>query len=231
MESRQESPQNSPKNSEEQLQPKPSILEFLDHKIQNGGFQIGQINVRSDFQLHHIEDSSLLPTLKIYTSPYDARLLALETSDGSYRPLKSAPNLRRGWLLKLQNTSEVRLALDFFYPAAIALWHSLNFGSLQIVPLRETLSRQTGMYRITQKITDQQAINLILNHCNNQSSCLRKILWPLTPERPHPLTVSDASHLTTTLPSNHIPILCIEACNLLIAAARSLLKSPDQTPK
>ncbi len=79
--------------------------------------------------------------------------------------------------------------------------------------MRETLDRQTGMYRVTQKLSDEQATALIQKNC--QEGCLRKILWPVTADQEAgPLIVRE----------NEIPLLCREACNLLVAAARKVVK-------
>jgi len=65
---------------------------------------------------------------------------------GEFRPLKTAPNLRRGWRLNVANLEELRRSLDYFYPAMLGVRSSYAHGSLPTVPLRKTLARQTGMY-------------------------------------------------------------------------------------
>lgn len=222
-----------------QLEPQTTIHSFLDKLILKNGFFIGQVRVRPTCEIHHIEDESLFADqkLQIYTQPYDARAIALETADGTYRPLKTAPNLRRGWLLRLKNTAEVQLALEHLYPAAIGIWLAFLRGQLEVVPLRETLGRQTGMYRVTNKITDEQACELIQSACNNQTRCLRKILWPIAAQFPHPLTIASEAICGSISDSDsvpNIPLLCPEACNLLVAATRAVVKkasAPSESSK
>ncbi len=50
-------------------------------------------------------------------------------------------------------------------------------GKATPVCLRQTLNRQTGMYRVTRKLTDDQAQNLVKEACRSDSRCLRTILW------------------------------------------------------
>ena len=112
----------------------------------------------------------------------------------------------------LKSLQDLRLALDLFYPAALGNWRTHVSQKLRPTPLRETLNRQTGMYRITSTLTNEQGMELIQSFC--KPGCLRSILWP----------ISDATHLSPCLPEKQIPLLCCEACNLFVATARKVLK-------
>src|SRR5947199_7086170 len=96
---------------------------------------------------------------------------------GNYRPLKTAPNLRHGWRLELATLDELRRALDYFYPGRLAVFAAWKNEQLRITPLRETLDRQSGMYRIAAKISDEQIDNVVGNFCRSDSGCFRTILW------------------------------------------------------
>ena len=48
---------------------------------------------------------------------------------------------------------------------------------LQTTPLRETLDRQSGMYRVAAKISDSQIDDLVADFCRSNGGCLRTILW------------------------------------------------------
>jgi sirohydrochlorin cobaltochelatase len=137
--------------------------------------------------------------------------LAKYDDAGSYRPLKTAPNLRHGWRLVLGSIEELHLALDLFYPAALGTWLAHEAHTLTAVPLRGTLGRQSGMYRVTQLITDVQAREVIQSTCVD--GCLRQRLWTIDGVNPEAVGFS--------LP---LPILCAEACNLLVAACRPVAK-------
>jgi len=204
------------------------IIDLIDQLGAQGEWTIGEIVVRPDRTLRHcLDDGCDIDTLTVMTWPEDAREIAKYDADGKYRPLKTAPNLRRGWVLKLESLDDVRAALDFLYPAALGMYLSAIRGRIAPVPFRETLARQTGMYRITQLTRDDQADELIQSACNSETGCLRTLLWDLAPDRPQPLTAP----LNAIWPTKTIPLLCIEACNLLVAACRPLGKSNLPTAK
>ena len=184
------------------------LTQTLADWLAAGGARIGQIALRGvpeGIELRHIEDAER-EELQSHTRPEDARSLANLDAAGAFRPLKTAPNLVRGWRLVLADAAALRLALDYFYPAMLGVWHSHTRGDLVPVPLRETLGRQTGMYRVTQKITDVQARTLIDGFC---VGCLKCRLWDGQKPR---------------IAKGEMPLLCQEACNLLVARAREAVK-------
>ena len=159
--------------------------------------------------------------LEIFKDPHDAIGIARYDDAGRYRPLKTAPNLKHGWRLTLKNLGDVCLALDFLYPAALGTALAFVRRELTPVDLRDTLARQSGMYAVVRKITDEQAQAAVAGACNHQSGCLRQILWSISPGRPTSLSRSRAE---VSGSSNEIPLLCAEACNLLVAAGRKVVK-------
>lgn len=175
---------------------------------------IGEILLGDDFSLRHREDIETdVSELKLYQHPEAAREIARYDAAGNYRPLKTAPNLRQGWLLQLRSLEEVVLALEFFYPAALALYGALLEKQLEATSLRETLNRQSGMYRVTQNLSEEQAHELIEKKCHQ--GCLRKIFWTVLPHQKIELA---------NIKDSEIPLLCREACNLLVAEARKVVK-------
>ena len=197
------------------------IREFLGGFLRTGPCRIGQVRIFPDFRLRNIEDAEN-SGLAIFSDPYDAIEIARYDDKGNYRPLKTAPNLRHGWMLKLKDLNETALALDFLYPAALGTALAFARNTLKHVNLRETLERQTGMYAITKKITDEQAESTIACTCNHEEGCLRHILWSISPDRPSSLSRQESE---IRFAESEIPILCAEACNLLVAAARKVVKS------
>ncbi len=100
-----------------------SSSESLTQLLAEGKNFIGEILLGNDFSLRHREDVDVdASRLKLYEHPEAAREIARYDEKGDYRPLKTAPNLRRGWLLQLKNVEEMVLALEFFYPAALTLY-------------------------------------------------------------------------------------------------------------
>src|SRR5256885_15651721 len=109
---------------------------------------IGQIAIecRDDgkFSLSHREDGAR-QNLTNYREADDAAELARFDDAGNYRPLKTAPTLRHGWRLILENLPVLRTAVDLFYPGRLAAMFAFEKGALGAMPFRETLARQSGM--------------------------------------------------------------------------------------
>jgi sirohydrochlorin cobaltochelatase len=198
-----------------------NIAEFLGGYLRNGPLRLGEVRIFPDCRLCHLDDSQR-SDLENFTDPHDAIEIARYDDAGNYRPLKTAPNLRHGWQLGLKNLEEVTLALDFLYPAALGTALASTRRVLRHVDLRQTLARQTGMYAVTKKISDQQAEATILRTCNHEHGCIRHILWSISPGHPAPFTYRRSK---VACSNDELPILCAEACNLLVAAARKTVKS------
>jgi sirohydrochlorin cobaltochelatase len=220
-------------------------------------FSFGQILVQkgddSAFVLLHCDDASL-DQLQTYRDAEDAIEIAKYDDARNYRALKTAPNLRRGWRLELATFEELRRALDCFYPGRLAVFAAWKSGYLKTTPLRETLDRQSGMYRVAAKISDLQINDLVANFCQSDRGCLRTILWKRdrsgaiastklpkekfdpawdqTAARAMPVGTSrcDVRMAQRAVPTSHsvpatVPLLCQEACNLLVAECRKIVKS------
>ena len=196
----------------------------LSHWLAQGGQRIGQIaltSVGSGWDLRHADEAARAE-LESFSRWQDARTLANLDDAGGYRPLKTAPTLRHGWRLALAGVDDVRHALDYFYPAMLGLWLAQQRGELAPVCLRDTLGRQTGMYRVTQKLTDAQAQTLIGQTCHG-GACLKTLLWQISPTLPITSLPSENFHLGA--PETAWPLLCQEACNILVAGARKVVKA------
>jgi sirohydrochlorin cobaltochelatase len=154
---------------------------------------------------------------------------------GNYRPLKTAPNLRHGWKIFINNAAELQQVVDAIYPGRVAVLHALESGELVTTSLRETLSRQSGMYRVAAKISDQQIDDLVGGFCRSDGGCLRTILWKRDDEGRVPSTKLppekfDPAHDQIGKGEKCIPLLCQEACNLLVAACREKVKGEGVAP-
>jgi len=209
--------------------PHSAIQASLSRWLQEGRDSIGEIaitaNADGTFTLCHIADRGK-DGLEAHHEAGAARILAQYDADGAFRPLHSTPTLRRGWRLDLATIEELRLALDFFHPAALGMAHAFETEKLTAVPLREVLGRQTGMYAFTNTITDAQA-HAMVGRCCADKNCLRRILWPLAPGQP-----LEGAAAVKTRP-NHapgaIPLLCIEACTHVVSAARKIARENAET--
>ena len=201
------------------------LLKALEGWLAEGIDTIGQVRIlqqQGHFLLHHLEDS-LAELQERHHSAEDAREIARYDAAGEFRPIKTAPTLKKGWLLELPSLHEVLQALEFFYPAAVGMAAAQQAGSLQPVPLRALLGRQTGMYRFANNITDEQAGEIIGRCCHTSTKCLRRIVFPLNEDQT--LGGAALSKLGEEAgkaagQTKAIPLLCMEACNHIVSAAR-----------
>jgi len=110
------------------------------------------------------------------------------------------------------------------------------------------------MYRVAAKISDQQINDLVADFCRSDTGCLRTILWkrdqsgaiasaklpkekfdPASDQaaaRPMQVGTSrcDVRTAQRAVPTSHsvaaaVPLLCQEACNLLVAECRKVVKA------
>jgi sirohydrochlorin cobaltochelatase len=207
----------------------------------------GQILVRKtdggSLVLSHRDDETM-DQLQIFRSAEDAIEIAKHDDGGNYRPLKTAPNLRHGWKLELATLEQLRRALDYFYPGRLAVFAAWKNGQLKTTPLRETLDRQSGMYRVAAKISDRQIDDVAADFCRSDGGCLRTILWKRDrdgaiastkfPKEKFDPSVDQASTgprssafaeaTADRAPAVTVPLLCQEACNLLVAECRKVVK-------
>ena len=223
----------------------PNLIEQALEAALVDRFYIGQILVRKTngggFVISHRDDQGR-GDLKLFQSAEDAIDLTKFDDSGNYRPLKTAPNLQHGWRLQLAILDDLRRSLDYFYPGRLAVFVSWKSSQLQITPLRETLDRQSGMYRIAAKISDKQVNRVVGDFCRSDGGCLRTVLWKrdsrgtvastrLPPEKFDPAfdqTLTPGSPPPATTP-RLIPLLCQEPCNLLVAECRNVVK--DETER
>lgn len=225
----------------------PDAIERLRQSAEAGQFTFGQVLVQKrpagGFVLLHREDHSRSLPATVY-GPDQASALAKYDDKGDYRPLKTAPNLRRGWRIELSTFEELCSALDQFYPGRLGVFASWKADRLQTTPLRHTLDRQSGIYRVAAQISDDQINDVVADFCRSDGGCLRTILWKrdaggtvastkLPPEkfdssRDQAAINSGRVEMSAVAGSPRdatIPLLCQEACNLLVAECRRVVKA------
>jgi hypothetical protein len=93
------------------------------------------------------------------------------------------------------------------------------------------------MYRVAAKISDPQINDLVADFCRSDSGCLRTILWKrdrddviastkLPKEKFDPVYDQTTAGPRST-PAATVPLLCQEACNLLVAECRKVVKGEN----
>ena len=206
------------------------LRRLLESLLAGDRAYIGQISIERsdrDFVLCHRDD---LGRRDLHDYPAEnAREIARFDDAGNYRPLKTAPDLRHGWRLEVVNLTELRRALDYFYPGRLAMFAEWKENRLTTTTLRETLDRQSGMYRVSAKISDEQINDLVGNFCRSNGGCLRTILWKrdaagASASSQLPTRKFDPAFDQTGHGESVVPLLCQEACNLLVAEARKIVK-------
>lgn len=174
------------------------------------GRKFAQVLIRreepSGYRLCHVDDA-MAEGLKLYGNPRDAREISKLTEEGEYRPLKSAPNLRRGWLLRVEDERELATAMNYLYPAAIVHWHLYREGRLEVTHYRENAARQSGIYKRVQALTDE-GVQDAARACCEDAVCLKKTLWDVEEDLP----------LEMERGGGEIP--CPEPCSIFVSFAR-----------
>ncbi len=175
----------------------------------DGGRVFGQIHIERDgsgYVLRHIEDEGE-GNLDVSADPTEAREISRLTEGGEYRPLKSSPNLRRGWRLELSDEAELIAAMNYFYPAGVVHWRLHRGGELETTSFRENASRQSGMYERVKRLSDEAAQNAA-KACCEDDVCLKKTLWDVDENTP----------LEAERGEGEIP--CPEPCSVFVSFAR-----------
>jgi 4Fe-4S binding protein/cobalt chelatase family protein len=182
---------------------------------------LGQVLIRrvaNGFELRHVADCGAGAEGIELLTVSGLRALAQFTAAGAFRPLKSAPNLRRGWRVTVSDQNELELALNHLYPGAVADWFAARANPPPVTSYRQFTARQTGMYRITTMLNDSVAAAAI-RACCHADFCLKQRLWGVEGLAP------DAPEHASAIP-------CLEPCAILLEFARKVarLEQEDAGP-
>jgi sirohydrochlorin cobaltochelatase len=206
--------------------------------LAGGACYFGQISIarssNQGFILKHRDDKGS-DRWQDFRKTENAIEIAKFDDTGNYRPLKTAPNLRHGWRLEVVDLGELARALDYFYPGRLATLHAWKQAHIVTTTLRETLNRQSGMYRVAANISDEQIDDVVGNFCRSDGGCLRTILWKrdtrgTVPSTKLPPEKFDPAHDQSGRGERAIPLLCQEACNLLVNECRKMVKMEGAAP-
>jgi hypothetical protein len=139
--------------------------------------------------------------------PREAREIAKLTEGGDYRPLKSSPNLRRGWELRVADARGLVTAMNYLYPAGVVHWYLNREGRLDLTSFRENAARQSGIYKRVQRLSNEGVLDAALACCED-AVCLKKTLWDVDKDTP----------LEVDRGEGEIP--CPEPCSIFVSFAR-----------
>ena len=174
------------------------------------GRVFGQALVRptstGGFALRHVDDAQAAE-LESGEDPRAAREISRFTESGEYRPLKSSPNLRRGWELRVADARALATAMDYLYPAGVVHWYLHREGRLSLTTFRQNAARQSGIYKRTQRLSDR-GVRDAARACCEDAVCLKRTLWDVDDETP----------LDIDRGGGEIP--CPEPCSIFVSFAR-----------
>ena len=176
------------------------------------GRVFGQVRLRAlpegGYELRHVEDVGVAREgLDLHEEPRSAREISKLTERGEYRPLKSAPNLRHGWVLLVSNAAALFVAMSYLYPAAVAHWHLHREGKLEVTDYRQNAARQSGIYKRVQRLSDGGVQNAA-RACCEDAVCLKKTLWNVDAETSLEMDRGDGQ------------VPCPEPCSVFVSLAR-----------
>ena len=194
----------------------PALQAFLDQIGRE--FVLAQALIRrvdSGYELRHIADRGRATDTLRELRPADLRELARFTAGGAFRPLKAAPNLAAGWVLRAQDDAAIETALNHLYPGAIVDWFAAQSPTPPVTNYREFTSRQSGMYRVTTLLDDAQAARVV-RACCHKNSCLKRRMWTV-------------ARLAAEAVVEKSPIPCLEPCAVLLEFARKAMRMEQET--
>jgi hypothetical protein len=193
--------------------PNPALDAFIDRVAPELLF--GEVLVRrisEEFDLRNIWDRETTSLRMV--SVAELRDIAQFTATKQFRPLKSAPTLQHGWRFVARNSSELDAALQCLYPGAVADWFAALQPDAPVTHYRDFTARQTGMYRVTTMLSDDQ-VALVARACCRKEFCLKLRLWTVEG------LAADAAAEKSLIP-------CLEPCAVLLEFARMAARIEQQ---
>ncbi len=162
------------------------------------------------WELRHVADAGRDAAGLQALPPGALREWADTADDGLFRPLKSAPTLRRGWRCLVSSHDDLELALGGVYPGGLGDWWAVRTGQGGPTSFREFMGRQTGVYRGVRGLADEAA-RAVVRACCHAGSCIKDRRWAV-------------EGMVDGEPGGHGSIPCLEPCALVLEAARTMAR-------
>jgi 4Fe-4S iron-sulfur cluster binding domain/DR2241 stabilising domain len=197
----------------------PAAAAFVDAASrQSGPVVFGEVQVArvgSAWELRHTADAGER-VASLQEVDVDAlQEIAQRDHRGEFRPNKTAPNLRRGWVARVMDAAGLETAFRGLYPGALADWFAASKGA-EGAALENFLGRQTGMFRSLRHLAGAQVKEVADAGCAREF-CLRRRLWKMAGIDPVAKTAR-----------SEIP--CFEPCGLLLEMLRRASKGANDAP-
>ena len=185
-----------------------SLLQTVAWPDTNGRFEVR----------HRLDSGAPAAALRTLMHPDAALDLARMTEDGRPRPLRTSPDLQRGWRFTGLDEGGLWEVYAHLYPAVPvhAFLHAL--GELRVVDFGVAAGRQTGMYGEVARLQGSALTDLVERRCG--SGCLRVPVWHASAGATEPFAARARSEVC---------VPCNEPCSLVISEARATL-DPSGTP-
>ena len=136
------------------------------------------------YEVRHVDDRDADATaLTTHTDPFDAREIGTLDPKGRYRPLRTAPSLKSGWIFPDLSAAEVYETVEAFYPATVVNWDREARGELDVDHWRDEQDRQSGIYNLITVLPDD-AVDWAAAACCDDSQCLKRREWQLSENEP-----------------------------------------------
>jgi len=184
------------------------------------------------YTLRHVDDAGAdEASLAPLATAAAALGVSRATRDGGYRPLRTAPDLRAGWILRDLDAGALWEAASLVYPTAALHWHEARRGTLEVIDFPRTAARQTGIYRTIGALTGE-SLDRAVSACCDRAVCLRENRWgaaaPLAGEAEPRTAGANGSPTRAVLPSprdgdgpaREAEVPCPEPCSLFVSFAR-----------
>ncbi len=184
------------------------LIEWIDQELLF--VQVLIQHAPSGYSLRHNEDRGTPDGELRRVEIAGLRSLSMFNQAGSFRPLKCAPDMVRGWVACAHDPEELARALEILYPGCVADWHAAHQPAPPVTHYREFASRQSGMYRNANRLSDDSATQ-VASKCCDARLCLRRRLWTVG-------TLCADSEASKSL------VPCLEPCSILLELARQALR-------
>lgn len=197
--------------------PSPAIRWLLNRH--SDSFVFGQVQVKRDgdrFCLRSTADRDRPEELLRDLPVSGLRQLAQFDELGEFRPLKSAPDLRTGWVCFALGEEQLELALDQLYPGGVVDAWSSRVDPPPVTQYRDFVGRQTGMYRVAQNLSAADVSEVIRASCGVRQ-CLKRRRW----------TVEGVEEDS---PDAKSEIACLEPCAVFLECARRAARLAQDEP-
>lgn len=171
---------------------------------------------------HYANRDTPVDRLEVLKQAEDAHRLGCYTEAGEYRPLRSAPTLRRGWILRGLSETEFCLFVDLIYPAAIAHHAMAKQGVLRVCSFEEVAARQSGLYTVIRKLKEDQVRSLAGKICG-EGRCWKQPLWSVHMGEMKPVIQKVGVQGSWNIP-------CPEPCSYWISIAQQRCEKGENVP-